>query len=148
MADLIILLVPFLFMLAIVFGALDVSGVFKNKRVNALIALVFAFFTLTYQPAIEFINNIMPYALMFFTVFFFLGFVIKMAKKGVEKDYNLLIIIVGLVLLLLATQGPEFISGFVPGFEQQGNTIMMVAAIVFIAVILLSVYRISQKPNQ
>jgi hypothetical protein len=143
MTDLITLLVPFLFMLAIVFGALDVSGVFKNKRVNALIALVFAFFTLTYQPAIEFINSIMPYAIMFFVVFFFLGFVIKIAKKGVDKDYTLLIIILGLVLLLFATQGPGLISSFVPGFEQQGNTIMMVAAVVFIGAILMAAYKLS-----
>src|SRR4030043_415702 len=127
MADLITLLIPFLFMLAIVYGALDVSGVFRNKRVNALIALVFAFFSLTYEPAILFINQIMPFAIIFFVAFFFLGFVIKVARKGVDKDYTLLIIILGLVLLLFATQGPGFIDSFVPGFEEQASNIMMAA---------------------
>jgi len=145
MTDLISLLIPFLFMLAIVYGALDVAGVFRNRRVNAIIALVFAFFTLTYAPATEFINQIMPYAIMFFVVFFFLGFVIKIAKKGVEKDYTLLVIILGLVLLLFATQGPEFIAGFAPGFEEQGNNIMVISAIVFIGVILLAAYKLSIK---
>ncbi len=145
MADIISLMVPFLFMLAIVYGALDVSGVFKNKRVNALIALVFAFFTLTYAPAIEFINSVMPFAIMFFVVFFFLGFVIKIAKKGVDKDYNLLIIILGLVLLLFATQGPGFISSFAPGFEGQASNIMVISAVVFIGVILLAAYKLSIK---
>jgi hypothetical protein len=145
MADIISLMVPFLFMLAIVYGALDVAGVFRNRRVNALIALVFAFFTLTYAPAIEFINQIMPFAIMFFVVFFFLGFVIKIAKKGVDKDYNLLIIILGLILLLFATQGPGFISSFAPGFEEQGNNIMVISAVVFIGVILLAAYKLSIK---
>ncbi len=145
MADILIILVPFLFMLAIVYGALDVSGVFKNKRVNALIALAFAFFSLTYEPAILFINQIMPFAIMFFVAFFFLGFVIKIAKKGVDKDYTLLIIILGLVLLLFATQGPGFISGFVPGFEEQASNIMMAAAVVFIGVILLAAYRLTKE---
>ncbi len=145
MADLITLLIPFLFMLAIVYGALDVSGVFRNKRVNALIALVFAFFSLTYEPAILFINQIMPFAIIFFVAFFFLGFVIKVARKGVDKDYTLLIIILGLVLLLFATQGPGFIDSFVPGFEEQASNIMMAAAIVFIGVILLAAYRLTKE---
>jgi hypothetical protein len=150
MADLISLMVPFLFMLAIVYGALDVSGVFKNKRVNALIALVFAFFTLTYAPAIEFINQIMPYAIMFFVAFFFLGFIIKAVTKGLKdekgnKDFTLLIIILGLVLLLFATQGPGFINNFLPGFEEQASNIMVISAIVFIGVIFLAVYKLSIK---
>jgi len=145
MADLITLLIPFLFILAIVYGALDVSGVFRNKRVNALIALVFAFFSLTYEPAILFINQIMPFAIIFFVAFFFLGFVIKVARKGVDKDYTLLIIILGLVLLLFATQGPGFIDSFVPGFEEQASNIMMAAAIVFIGVILLAAYRLTKE---
>jgi hypothetical protein len=145
MADLITLLIPFLFILAIVYGALDVSGVFRNKRVNALIALVFAFFSLTYEPAILFINQIMPFAIIFFVAFFFLGFVIKVARKGVDKDYTLLIIILGLVLLLFATQGPGFIDSFVPGFEEQASNIMMAVAIVFIGVILLAAYRLTKE---
>jgi len=145
MADIISFLTPFLFMLAIVYGALDVAGVFRNRRVNALIALVFALFTLTYAPATEFINQIMPFAIMFFVVFFFLGFVIKMAKKGVDKDFTLLVIILGLVLLLFATQGPGFIDNFMPGFEEQASNIMIISAIVFIAVIFLAVYKLSIK---
>ncbi len=142
MAALITLLVPFLFMLAIVFGALDVAGVFKNKRVNALIALVFAFFTLTYQPAIEFINAIMPYAIMFFVVFFFVGFVIKLVKKETAKDYTLLMIVLGLVLLLFATQS-SFIAGIVPGFEQQSSMIITVAALILIGAIFIAAYKLS-----
>ncbi|MCX6814779.1 MAG: hypothetical protein NTY20_03990 [Candidatus Aenigmarchaeota archaeon] len=145
MATLIELVIPFLFMLAVVYGSLDVSGVFRNKRVNALIAVVFAFFALTYEPAMLFINQVMPFAIMFFVVFFFIGFVIKIAKKGVEKDYNLIIIILGLVLLLFATQGSGFINNFLPGFEEQASNIMIASTVVFIGVILLAAYKLSIK---
>ena len=145
MADLITLMIPFLFMLAIVYGALDVSGVFKNRRVNAVIALVFAIFTLTYEPAVNFVNQIMPFALIFFVVFFFIGFVIKIAKKGAEKDFTLLIIIAGLILLLLGTQGAGFIGNFMPGFEEQGNNILVIAGIVFIGVIFLAAYKMTKE---
>lgn len=144
MADIFTLMIPFLFMLAIVFGALDVSGVFKNKRVNALIALVFALFTLTYAPAMEFINQIMPFALIFFVAFFFIGFVIKIARKGVDKDYTLLAIIIALVLLILATQGAKFIENFMPGYGDQGTTLLTIAGIVFIIVILLAAYKMTK----
>ncbi len=150
MADIISLLVPFLFMLAIVYGALDIGGVFKNKRVNGLIAIVFAFFTLGYSPATEFINQIMPLAIIFFVAFFFLGFIIKAVTKGLKdetgkKDFNLLIIILGLVLLLFATQGAEVIGRFLPGFEEQASNIMVISAVVFILVILLSAYKLSKQ---
>jgi hypothetical protein len=149
MVDIVALMIPFLFMLAIVYGALDVSGVFRNRRVNAVIALVFALFTLTYAPAVEFINQIMPLAMIFFIVFFFIGFVIKMSGKGLKqgerRDFTLLIIIMGLILLLLATKGAEFIGNFMPGFEEQGNNILVVAGIIFIAVIFLAAYKMSNK---
>lgn len=150
MADLISSIIPFLFMLAIVYGALDIGGVFKNKRVNAVIAAVFALFTLTYAPAAEFINQIMPLAIIFFVVFFFVGFIVKAATKGLsdetgKKDFNLLIIILGLVLLLFATQGPEVIGRFLPGFEEQASNIMVLSAVVFIGVIFMAAYRISVK---
>lgn len=144
MADLLTLIIPFVFLTAIVFGALDVSGVFKNKRVNALIAVVFGLFTLTYQPATEFIMQIMPLALVFFVGFFFVGFVIKLARKGADKDYTLLIIIAALVVLILATQGTSLLAN-VPGYQDNGNTILTAAGLVFIGVILLAAYRLTKK---
>ena len=133
--------IPFLFMLAVVFGALEIAAIFPNKKVNMLIAVVFALFGVSYSPATEFINQILPFAMIFFIVFFFLGFVIKVAKKGVGKDYTLLMIIVGLVLLFLATQGPGFFENFMPGFQEQGSNILIIAGIVFIAVLLMSAYK-------
>jgi Na+/H+ antiporter NhaC len=118
--------------------------------VNALIAVVFAFFTLTYAPATEFITSIMPLAIIFFVVFFFLGFVVKAVSKGLSdekgnKDFTLLIIILGLALLLFATQGPGVIGRFLPGFEEQASNIMVISAVVFIFVILLSAYKLSKQ---
>jgi hypothetical protein len=137
-------------MFAVVYGALLIANVFPSRRVNGLIAAVFAIFGVSYAPAVEFINQVLPIAMIFFIIFFFVGFVIKVAKSGLEdkqgkKDYTLLIIIMGLVLLLFATQGPGFIDSFLPGFEEQANNIMVISVIVFIGVILLAAYKLSIK---
>ncbi|MEM5812611.1 MAG: hypothetical protein QW286_02730, partial [Candidatus Aenigmatarchaeota archaeon] len=92
-----------------------------------------------------FINQLMPFSIVFFVSFFFIGFVLKIAKKGVEKDYTLLIIILGLLLLLFATQGAEIISNFLPGSDEQANNLMIISAVVFIGVILLAAYKMSPQ---
>ena len=149
MADIIQLMIPFLFMLAVVYGALDVSGVFRNRRVNALIALVFALFALTYAPAAEFITQIMPMATILFIILFFIGFVMKMAGKGLKqgekRDFTLLIIIAGLILLVLATQGAGFIQNLMPGYQDQGNNIIAIVAVLFIGVILLAAIKMPKE---
>ena len=147
MADIIQLMIPFIFMLAIVFGALDVAGVFKNKRVNMMIAMVFALFTLTYQPAIDFINGIMPIAIILFIVFFFIGFAIKAVKKEVNKDWTLVIIIITLVFLGLATQN-SLITGLLPGLAEQWNTMITIVAIVLVGMLLLAAYRRGKEEQQ
>ena len=146
MSDILTFAIPFLFMLAVVFGALEIAAVFPNKKVNMLIAAVFALFGISYSPATEFINQILPFAMIFFIIFFFLGFVIKVAKTGLEdkqgkKDWTLLMILVGLVLLFLAAQGPAFFENFMPGFEEQGSNILIIAGIVFIVVLLMAAYK-------
>ncbi|MFH1978301.1 MAG: hypothetical protein ABIJ92_03170 [Candidatus Aenigmatarchaeota archaeon] len=99
-------ILPFFFMFALVYGALEASSVFSNNAVKSIIALVIAFFTISSQPALDFINQAFPYAIPFFIVAFFLSFVIKMFKgKEGEKDYTLIAIVIGLILLLLASQG-------------------------------------------
>ncbi len=68
--------IPFFFLLAVVYGALGISGVFKNRAVNLIIALVIALFGMTYQPFITWLYTIMPYAIALFIAVFFIGFVV------------------------------------------------------------------------
>ena len=131
MAELLTLAMPFLFILAIVYGALEMSGVFKNKAVNAIIAIVISFFAISSSQFIEFIYSILPYAAILFVVVFFLGFITSPFRgKGREKkgmDYTLLAVVAGLVLIFLANQ---------PGILnlQDSNLITLIGFIIIIVI--------------
>ncbi len=104
--------VPFFFLLAVVYGALGISGVFKNRAVNMIIALVIAFFGMTYQPFTSWLYAIMPYAIILFIAVFFLGFIYKLFKgrKGEQKDFTLILIVIGLFLILFVRFGEDIES--------------------------------------
>lgn len=102
--------IPFFFLLAVVYGALGISGVFKNRGVNLIIALAIAFFGMTYQPFITWLYTIMPYAIALFIAVFFIGFVVKLfkgRKGGGQKDYTLILIVIGLFLILFVRFGED-----------------------------------------
>ena len=64
-------MLPFLFVLAIVYGALELTSVLKNKAANIVIALVVAFFAISNASAVEFIIAVMPWAAILFIAAFF-----------------------------------------------------------------------------
>jgi len=105
MSETLVLVLPFFFVFAIVYGSLEVSNVFKNNAVKAVISLVLAFFAITNADVIELINQVFPYAVILFIALFFIGFVLKLVGGQGSKDYSLIIIVVGLILILLASQG-------------------------------------------
>ena len=133
-------LLPFFFILAIVYGALEVSKVFENKGAKAIIALVMAFFAMLSPGVTEFILFIIPYATMFFIAFFFLGFVLSFFKsEGKDgsggKDYTLIIIVLGLFLLFITSDYQDIVD------IQDDNFVAMIVLLV-IALIFLAAYRI------
>lgn len=142
--DILASVIPFFFVAAIVYGALEVSGVFKNKNVKMIIAAVFALFTMTYDPLIIFINNIMPYAAIFFIVVFFVAFIFKpmKGKKEEGRDYTLIIIVCGLIIVFLANSGYQLINQWIPQISTISGTNFMVAAgIILIVFILYAAYK-------
>lgn len=119
MADLLTTLIPFLFVLAVVYGALEVSDIFKRKQVKLIISLVFALVAMTSEMITAFIMGILPYATMAFIIFFFAGFAlsilgVKKGKEG-ERDYSLIAIILILFLIFLANYGIDFLEDLMPG---------------------------------
>ena len=131
-------ILPFFFILAIVYGSLEVSKVFQNKGVKAIIALVIAIFAASSPVAVEFILFILPYATIFFVVFFLFGFVASYfkQKEGEEKDFTVIAAVLAIVLLFLASQeSMEFIS------IEDSNFVGMIVLLV-IALILYAVYKI------
>ncbi|MBI4020203.1 MAG: hypothetical protein HY367_02640 [Candidatus Aenigmarchaeota archaeon] len=135
--------IPFLFMLAVVYGAMEVSGVFKKNAVKVIIALVIAIFAATYEPAVAFIFQALPFATLFFIGAFFLGFIATLFReKGDAKDWPLLVIVFGLFLILL-TQFEDVLQ--IKAFGLDGQTILIGTGLVVILMVFYAVYKISTQ---
>ena len=107
MADLMSTIIPFLFVLAVVYGALEVSDIFKRKQVKLIISLCFAVVAMSTPLITGFIMGVLPYAILAFIVLFFVGFAMSFAKGGKEggpRDYVLIVIVLVLFLLNLLLQ--------------------------------------------
>jgi len=143
------LLLPFFLVLAIVYGALEVSKVFKNRAVKGIIAVVFAFFSVTNTQVVSFINSILPYAAGFFVVIFLIWIVLKPIrgeKKEGEKrrgDPVLVIIVLGLVLIILARLQS---TNYFPSSSILSNeNLIWIIGIIIVAVVLYKAYKIGAK---
>jgi hypothetical protein len=137
------ILLPFMLVLAIVYGALEVSKVFANRAVKAIIAVVFAFFSVMNSQVVAFINSILPYAAGFFVVIFLIWIVLKPLKGGGGKkgiDPVLLIVILVLVLVLLARMS---VSDYWPESSLISNAnLLWIIGIIIVVVILWKAYKI------
>ncbi len=142
------ILLPFMLVLAIVYGALEVSKVFANRAVKGIIAIVFAFFAVMNSQVVAFINSILPYAAGFFVVIFLIWIVLKPlrgsgkeGKKGI--DPVLLIVILVLVLVLLARMS---VSDYWPESSIISNSnLMWIIGIIIVVVILWKAYKIKNE---
>ncbi len=134
--------IPFFFILAVVFGSLEFSGIFKSKGVKFIIAIAIAAFGITNAGFVESVNLYMPYAAGFFIVLFFVGYIVKFFKveKGKERDWMLMIIVVGLILILLISLQGNFEQYFKNLPINYENFLIMMAVILF-AVALFAAYK-------
>ncbi len=146
--------IPFFLVLAIVYGALDVSGVFKNRAANAVIAMVIAFFAMTSEPAVAFIMQVLPYAAILFVIIFFIGFVIsffrgKEGRGGRERggpDLTLLAVIAVLIIIFLANQGYDALQDLLPsGFPITSENFALIIGIILIIAIIYAAYKSSKS---
>ena len=144
MADIMSSVIPFLFVLAVVYGALEVSDVFKRKQVKLIISLSFAYVAMTTGYVAGFIMGILPYAIIAFIVLFFLGFALSFAKGGKEgggeRDYTLIVIVLVLFLVFMTSYGLDFLERFMPGLSSE--EIATGAGLLVMAIIFYSVYRL------
>lgn len=95
-------MLPFFFVLAVVYGALETAGVFSNRSLKAVISAVMAFFAISNAYVMGLIYSFLPYAAILFIAVFIFGFV-KRSLGGKERDNTLIVIIMTLFLLLLAS---------------------------------------------
>lgn len=142
------LLVPFLFVFAVVFGLLEITHVFKNKAVEAAIAVALAVFAASQPTFTTMLMSWLPSIVSFFVIIFFIAFVLElvgMRKKTTsphEKAGYL-----GVALILLFTVG-----GF--AFMQTGlqlpiiggaENIMFALGLIFIAALFWIAFKIGEE---
>ena len=136
-------LIPFLFVLAVVWGGLDVSRTFKNTAVKAIISLVIAFFAITSAAVIAFINQVLPAAVIFFIMVFFIAFIVKpfAGKGGGGMNFELLIIIIVLALLFLANS-TDYLRTIAPGLGSvTQENILAAVAVILVLLIFYAAYK-------
>ncbi|MFQ5648143.1 MAG: hypothetical protein ACE5FW_02805 [Candidatus Aenigmatarchaeota archaeon] len=143
MTDLLTLGIPFFLVFAIVYGALEVAGIFKeNKKLNAIIALIMGFFAITSEQVVALTYTFMPYASILFIVVFFLGFILApfRGKEG-EKDFSLIAVVAMLIVLFLASQGQQMLVDLFPTLGISGENFFVVAGLLIFIAIFYAAYQ-------
>lgn len=140
--------IPFLFVLAVVFGVLRISKAFKgNAAVEVIISLVIAFFAATFPPFTSMLFNILPSVTLFFIAMFFLVFILEIiGVRGKGKGEPVTnIIIYGILILVLFTIVANH-SNLIPalGIMSQDDLVLGVG-LIFILSIFWAAYRIPQE---
>lgn len=141
------LLLPFFLVLAIIYGALEVSKVFDNRAVKGIIAAVFAFFAIMNAQVVSLINVILPYAAGFFVVIFIIWMVIKpfRGRGGGGGDPTVLVVILVLVLILLARLGTE---GYIQNNFLTDPNFLWLIGIIVVLVIIWKAYKMGSGGGQ
>lgn len=135
------LAIAFIFVFAIVYGGLEVSKVFKNKGVMSVIALVIAFFAITSQITLNFLQEFLPIAVIIFIIVFIIAIIVKPFKSGgkFEIDFTLLAV-VGVLILLLLASGFTIPSGnILPGLPT--SDLLTAVGVIIVLLILVAAYK-------
>jgi len=136
-------MLPFFLVLAITYGALEVSKVFANRAVKAILAVVFAFFAILNSQVVTFINSILPYAAVSFVVIFLIWIVLKPIrgdgkdKKGIDP----VLIIVVLVLILVVLARLQMTDYFPSTSVLSNENIIWIVGIIIVAYILWKAFK-------
>lgn len=113
----------FLFVFALIFGLLSYSKIGEfNKKVNALLALAIAGFSVMYEPLVLGMQQYMPIAAAVLIVVFFFALLKKIfGKKEGDKGGDMVPLIITLaVLLLLMVAFGQNLTSFLPaGMDPQ-----------------------------
>lgn len=141
--------IPFFFVLGVVYGSLHVADVFKgHKGVNFIIAVSIAMIAMTNYEVINFINGIIPYATIAFIIVFAIMFLKKtvfsgLSGAGASKDSSLPIIILMFVFIFLSNVSSASSIPYMGGiFNEQ---FLVIAGL---GLVLLIFYLAYKKPAQ
>ena len=133
----------FLFVFALIFGLLSYSKVGDfNKRVNAMLALAIAGFSVLYEPLVVTLSQYIPIAASVLIIVFFLALVKKIFEgkdSKQAKDYFPLIVVIAILFLLLIAFADVFLA-FLPG-NFDSSVVLWGVGIVFVLLFFWLVYK-------
>ncbi len=129
-------LLPFLLVVAVVYGGMETSGMFRNRAIKAIVAVVLGFFAVTNSSIVQFINSMLPYVAIIFLLVFIVGFA-KKSLSGGEKDNTMIIVIIVLIMLLLGSVANSY-GGY--GMLQYTEFLWLIG-VVFVMAIIFAAYR-------
>jgi len=133
-------LIPFLFVLAIVFGVLELKKVFRNRGVNFLVAISIAFFTITNSFFVSMLWAYFGSITAFFIIMFYLAFIFEIfglrgGKDG--KDNTSSIVIEGAMFFVLLSIGFLFVDQ-IPTLPVIGSGANLIT--IFLIIFVLSIF--------
>jgi hypothetical protein len=132
---------PFLLVVAIVYGALETAGMFRSKGVKVIIAVVLGFFSVMSYQVVQMINSFLPFAAIVFVFIFIAGYMKKSLSGGREKDNTLIIIIFALGILFIAS-----IANSSGGFNlYQYTDFLWLIGVVAVVAILYAAYKMGSS---
>ncbi len=132
-------LIPFLFVLAIIFGVLEVTNVLRNRGANLLVAIAIAFFSVSNSAFVALLWSQFGFITAFFIIMFFIVFILEVfglrnPKYGKPEGEGMFIN--GAILLLLLIFGFMHASS-IPNlpFVGSGTNLIALITLIFILVI-------------
>ncbi len=140
--------IPFLFVLAVVFGILELSNVFRgNRAVVAIISIVIAFFAATNTQFTSMLFQFLPSITTFFVAMFFIAFLLEivgLGRKGSlrEEGAETRVMVLGLILVVFIAIGVENI----PQISLIGtDNLLIIIGLVLLFMIFFAAYKIGSQ---
>ena len=123
----------FLFVFAVVFGALSYANVLGGQRkVNVIIALAFAIFAVLFEPFVASLQTVLPFAVIAIVIIFFILFLKKVFGGGDKIDAWPIATSLIFALLLLGIFWGQF--GFsLPGLDPT-NVLWLIGIIIVLLI--------------
>jgi len=144
------ILITFLFVLAVVFGALRISNVLKSGPATFLLSLAVAAFAAMYAPFTATLWSIMPSLTWFFIIVFLIAFTLEMfgIRKGNKEMTGDAMIVNAAILLVLLSVGWQIAQTFKMEIPYIGNTenLVFLLGMVFIAAIFWGALKMGMAP--
>jgi len=137
---------PFIFVFAIVFGSLQLVNVFRNRAVNAIIALALAFFATLAPGFSSLLLSQFGNIATFFIVVFFISFILKIfgfKKSQSLAEYQEALAIQGVILFVMLAVSYMFVDQ-IPTLPiiGTGQNLLLAVAVIFVLAIFWAAFKI------